>query len=303
MIKRLKYIFIPVLAILLMSHNTYATNTNVVPASVQVYYSVPGQSSVNSITLANMYTVSNSQDIKGWRIADGLNVNMLCYNLGTTIEKGSLFSFTLSAVNVAVGTIGGGPNIKPLSLSAVYMSNVENSINFRPTSYFITGMLNNDVNKLCLGDNNNVNSVLLFDDTYTATEIYFLQPKINFYDATDKSAEEIEEWRQEQQQSVNNISNQDSSDISNSENAATTNLVGALRGFFTTIANVPASNCLINGDLGNLDIGGINLCQGKENFNTLVEFIGFTALFGVVFWASYHLIKKTLALIDWARSK
>lgn len=123
--------------------------------------------------------------------------------------------------------------------------------------------------------------------------------KISLDDLIDSQ----EEVNQKELEGTTNIENQDPSDIGSSQNAGTTNLVGVLTGFITTIANTPASNCLINGDLGNLDIGGVNLCQGKEHFNTLIEFIGFTALFGVVFWAGYHLVKRTLSLIDWARSK
>lgn len=107
----------------------------------------------------------------------------------------------------------------------------------------------------------------------------------------------------EQKEEANQaISDSESSSEENSSNAKTTNLIGALSGIFTTISSTSATNCNITGDLGSINMGALNLCQGKEHFNSLIEFIGFTSLFVVVFWASYHLVRRTLGLIDWARS-
>ena len=107
----------------------------------------------------------------------------------------------------------------------------------------------------------------------------------------------------EQKEEANQaISDSESSSEENSSNAKTTNLIGALSGIFTTISSTSATNCNITGDLGAINMGALNLCQGKEHFNSLIEFIGFSSLFVVVFWASYHLVRRTLGLIDWARS-
>lgn len=259
MMKRFLYIFIPVLAVLLMSHNTYATTTNVVPSSVQVFYSVPGQNIINNITLSNLYTVSNSQDIKGWKLLNGLNINMVCYNLGTTVKKDSLFSFSFSAMNVAVGTISGGPNIKPHSLSAVNMSYFDNSANFRPTSYFITGHLSEDVNQLCIGDSGNVNNVVFFDDSYSVTEIYFLQPKINFYDENNPVNDTLNETKQETQDAADNSSTAGGSSSSDAT-SATSSLLSVIGAGIGAITTASPTNCRINGDMGNLDVGTIDLC-------------------------------------------
>lgn len=88
----------------------------------------------------------------------------------------------------------------------------------------------------------------------------------------------------------------------NGSNEATTTLSNNLNNIFTTISSTRASNCIIAGNLGNINMGNLNLCQGKENFNQLFEFIGYTSLFTVCFWAAYHLISRTIKLIDWARS-
>lgn len=158
----------------------------------------------------------------------------------------------------------------------------------------------------------------IFDDTDVINAIKNVRSSINniynslgntndklddIKEALDTLSQSQQDQQEQEQQATDNISNQSPSDIGSTDNAGTTNLINALGGFITTIANAPATNCVINGDMGNLDVGSINLCTGKENFNTLVEFIGFTALFGVVFWAGYHLVKRTLSLIDWARSK
>ena len=153
-----------------------------------------------------------------------------------------------------------------------------------------------------------------FDDSDIITAINRVNSALNnlnsnIIDTNDKldeilsNQDTVSDFINEQQDSIDNINNQSPSDIGSSDNTGTTNLINSLGGFITTIANAPATNCIINGDLGHVDLGGINLCQGKEHFNTLVEFIGFSALFGVVFWAGYHLVKRTLSLIDWARSK
>lgn len=259
MIKRLLYIFIPVLAVFLMSHNTFATTGNIVPNSVQVYYSIPGQSAINNITLSNLYTVGNSQDIKGWKLLNGLNINMVCYNLGTTIEKDSLFSFSFSAMNVAVGTISGGPNIKPHSLSVINTNNYDNTANFRPTSYFITGHLSADVNQLCIGDSGNINNVVLFDDTYSVTEIYFLQPKINFYDENNPVNDTLNDTKQETQDAADNSHNAGDSSTSDAT-SATSSLLSVIGAGIGAITTASPTNCRINGNMGNLNIGNIDLC-------------------------------------------
>lgn len=255
MIKRLLYIFIPVLAVFLMSHNTFATTVNVVPSSVLVYYSVPGQNTINTITLSNLYSVPQSTEMKGWKLLNNLNINMVCYNLGQNVEKDSIFALSFVSVNTNIGVISGGPNIKPSSLSVMYSGNP----NVLSTSYFVTGHLGADVNQLCLGDGGNVNNVILYDDTYSNTEIFLMQPKINFYDQYSPVNDTLNETKQETQDAADNSSaaGSDSSSDATSATSSLLNVIGAGIGAITTAS---PTNCRINGDMGNLDVGTIDLC-------------------------------------------
>lgn len=255
MIKRLLYIFIPVLAVFLMSHNTFATSANIVPGSVEVYWTQPGNAPINKITLSNLYTVSNSTEMKGWKLLNGLNINMVCYNLGLTVEKNSRFAFSFGSVNTSIGVISGGPNIKPDSLAVMYSGNTNVYVN----SYFLTGFLNEDVNQLCVGDGNSVNSVILYDLPNNNGDIYLLQPKINFYDEYSPVNDTLNDTKQETQDAADNSQNAGDSSSSDAESATSSllNVIGTGIGAITTAS---PTNCRINGNMGNLNIGNIDLC-------------------------------------------
>lgn len=289
--KLLIYIFIPVLAILLMSHNVFATNTNVVPASVDIYYSIPGTGPISSITLTNLYTPPNFTEMRAWKISESVNINMVCYNLGTTISKNSIFAFSFSSLNTTVGVIGGGPNIKPHSVSVIHEAS-ENTTNVHATSYFVTGHMNNDVNKLCLGDAGNLNSIILYDDGRLNTDMYILQPKINFYDERDQSAEALNDAKQETQDASDNSA---TAADGNSSSQATSNLLGVFGSFVTALTSISPSNCNVDFDLGHIDFGVQNLCsQPVPQAFTVV-----TSIIVVCFTIPFvvHLIKRILSLI------
>lgn len=291
---KLRYIFIPFLLVLLMSHNSFATTANIVPQNVYVHRVSRSDMTTNSYETYTFQYTNSTYGYKWAGIGKAWSIMSMKFPLGRTIEANSYFSMSFTCLNCSFGNVSGLGDTKIDSVSFVQGTTGGGSI-------FVTGHFTNDVTQLSIGDDNNIGNVFLYGVVNQDFNIF--QPKINIFDYQDQAAEQINQWKEQEETSINNIQNQNSSDVGGSENAGTTNLIGALGGFITTIANAPATNCNITGDFGNLNVGAINLCQGKENFNTLVEFIGFTALFGVVFWAGYHLVKRTLSLIDWARSK
>lgn len=350
---KLRYIFIPFICVLLMSHNVSAVDLSNSVKYVQGVARPYWQSSHNESAHQGSYSFGNNFDYtsSNWiRIKSATNTNL-------SVDAGNYVSITGKVI--AYSSVGGNANTNVLSqpytvwgpgaatssdgvdcnlvdysfdtYTAYSTTGYEYTYNFEWICRATNGNIINPVTNFWVNNRNpgtggttradlNIARVTVwepvdgFDDTDIINAINRINNSINslnnnVIDTNDKldqileSQENVNDFINEEQESIDNINNQSPSDIQDSENAGTTNLIGALGGFFTTIANTPATNCIINGDLGHVDIGGIDLCQGKENFNTIVEFIGFTALFGVVFWAGYHLVRRTLSLIDWARSK
>lgn len=341
--KYLRYIFICLFAVLLMSHNTHAevlsigvspkwTNWN---ASWSYYASSAGSSSNFSwfTSSANTYVAE----------ANGTSrVKQIRFNLpnGITLVSGDYIVaemvYNLEAANNSNDMIFGAmksntSNIGLIDVSVNRGSNAMGSIKFtfkvedtirvtNNTTYVQIATARGSVDQYNIFWFNEAagylqGSVVNFYGTKNSTDysggindlkngVTNLNNKLNqTNDKLDGIAENQEERAQKEDQAIGNIENQDPSDVDVGDSAGATSLLNNLGAIFTVIKDTPATNCQISGDLGNVDMGNINLCTGKEHFNALVEFIGFTCLFGVVFWAAYHLVKRTIALIDWARSK
>lgn len=110
------------------------------------------------------------------------------------------------------------------------------------------------------------------------------------------------EAAQKELDSTENIENQSEPTQDTGDNAASTNLIGNISSVITQIGNIPASSsCNIPANWGNLNLGNLNLCTGKENMPWVVNFGAQVFQFVFVIGTGIILVKQVLALYDWSR--
>lgn len=110
------------------------------------------------------------------------------------------------------------------------------------------------------------------------------------------------EAAQKELDSTDNIENQTEPTQDTGDNAASTNLIGNISSVITQIGNIPASSsCNIPANWGNLNLGNLNLCTGKENMPWVVNFGAQVFQFVFVIGTGIILVKQVLALYDWSR--
>lgn len=122
-------------------------------------------------------------------------------------------------------------------------------------------------------------------------------------DAIQDSASSNTEYQEAEQQAVENIENQTTNDTESElpDMSNATSLIGNIQNIFTQIGNIPASNCTIPANWGNLNLGNLNLCTGKENMPFVVTFGAYAFELIFVIGASIILVKQVVSMFDWAR--
>ena len=113
----------------------------------------------------------------------------------------------------------------------------------------------------------------------------------------------IQDQNDKENEAIDNIDGQDTSDIDSGDNTNVVNFIGQISSLFTQIRDIePASECVISGDLGHIDIGNINFCTGKDKMPFIVNFFSFIFVTLTSLWLAFYLMKRILALYSWARS-
>lgn len=122
-------------------------------------------------------------------------------------------------------------------------------------------------------------------------------------EAIQDSAESSSEYQQAEQQAVENIENQTTDDTASElpDTSSATSLIGNIRNIFVQIGDIPAGNCTIPANWGNLNLGNLNLCTGKENLPFIVTFGAYAFELIFVIGASIILVKQVVNMFDWAR--
>lgn len=142
-----------------------------------------------------------------------------------------------------------------------------------------------------------------FDDSDIINAINSLSTAIGeLGDKLDDVTGAIQEQNDKEEQATENIENQSEPTSETGDNSASTNLIGNISGVFSQIGNIQASsNCYIPANWGNLNLGNINLCTGKENMPWVVNFGAQVFQFVFVIGTGIILVKQVLALYDWSR--
>lgn len=266
-------IFVPILAVLLMSHNTFATTANIAPGQMRVH-----RVQRNNFSIAGYenYPFTIKNNTLGFAVAvvgQNWSIRSMSLPLGTTIENESYYSMSLTLVNSYVGTLAGLGCNKIDDVSYVQGTTSD-------TTIFVRGHVVCDVTNLEFGDNNNPNMVFLHG-TSTEEGIWVFQPKINFFEYQDQAAEQINKWKEEEKQKLEDATN-DSSQAGDSSQSdaqgATNSLLSVIGGFANIITNASPTSCVINAPLNtsfsndnfNVDLCGLDLPPGVAALTSIV---------------------------------
>ena len=139
----------------------------------------------------------------------------------------------------------------------------------------------------------------------SSTDLYFNWSAVWYVPDDGSGAIEdiITDWKDKVEQAADDISKQSTDDINTGDQSSATNLIGNIQGIFTEIGNIPVgSTCSISGNFGNLNLGDLNLCTGKENLPFVVTFGAYCFELIFVVGTSIILVKQVLSIFDWARA-
>lgn len=115
-----------------------------------------------------------------------------------------------------------------------------------------------------------------------------------------ESTENVSNYVDEQRQAYQNMQNTDGLiDVGNQDQAL--GIVGSINSFLGSITNTVSGNCVLPGDLGNVDMGDLDLCDAPQEVRNTVGTVGGIVLAVLDIFIAYHTIKYIIAFIDWAR--
>ena len=260
---KLRYIFVSLLAVLLMSHNTYATSANLAPINMNIHRVQRNDFSISNY--AN-YVFNAKNNRLGFAVAiieKDWSIRSISFPLGQTVKSQSYYTMSLTLVNAYLGTLAGMGCNKIDDVSYVQGTTAD-------TTIYVSGHVTCDVTSLDFGDNNNPNMVFIHG-TSTEEGIWIFQPKINFFDYQDQAAESLKEAKQETQNAADQSKNAGNDSTSQAQ-AGTSSLLSVIGAGIGAITTASPSNCKINGNMGNMNIGNIDLCANPVP--TFVAVIG-----------------------------
>ena len=330
------WVFIPFLAVLLMSHNSFAASGSknytsaqgaygyFIPASTygrNVSFSgtlpielITGSTTTNKslygvvINYANIpsiitdtdqyhtinwqYTLSASNQNIIWETNETRAPITLTENMGgTTTNFTDKCNYVLSGDNLGV------------VCSRSY------SQGQRPSSVAITlgrtGVFTNSDPSLGLSYYNNVSPFVGATLKVSAVSMTWTSSgtdQSGVIDSVNNVNNTVNNFYNAESGAADNISGQSQPNVG--DNSASTNIIGAVGTIFNSILTAPKGNsCSVAANFGNLNLGLLDFCTGKENFTFVVNFVSSISVILIVCGTSLILVKQVLSLYDWARSK
>lgn len=313
--KKLIYIFIPILTILLMSHNTLAIE----PDATSVFiYGSPGtiQTNCNGTYQATMCS-PNSTSVQNIQfrplIAMPLDEGSYWVEMYITFSSNGTSDAPLivaSATSITSGTIATFESVSSTTRGSTTVRIYRVVYKYSGTNTFYGPYTLTAASAWVNTAGYYVNSVTLYKETSnsdaTNQQIVNAINSLNstVQSNTPPSADEIADAvNAPEEQAADDISNQSTDDIETGDDSSATNLIGNINTLFTQIGNIQASNtCSISADFGNLDLGNINFCTGKDKLPFVVTFGAYAFELVFVVGTAIILVKQVLGLFDWARS-
>lgn len=138
---------------------------------------------------------------------------------------------------------------------------------------------------------------------YISAQLETIYTQLGAIDGSIPSASDIADAvNAPEEQAAEDISGQSTSDIPASDDSSATNLIGNISNIFTQIGNIPtSSSCTVPANFGNLDLGNLNFCTGKENLPFVVTFGAYCFELIFVIGTSIILVRQLLGILDWSR--
>lgn len=283
MIKKVFYIFIPVLAVLLMSHNSFALTTTFDLSNYEIVDSIStaytdcsfiGGSNLNNDHVVNCSaTINNATSLKSiitestfiTKKNDILNFYLVIWSPNNLRFMPRFVDFT--ATNQGWDVIDYhevlGEDIDRVFYSFNgHISSSSNDLGFdlRDTNTFyrvfdISLRSRNDSDKHFGLDS--AGGLFRFDSSDNGSNVYFSMRNYRTYRYNGSA--ENKEVENKTQDAANNSATSGGSSASDSQ-TATSSLLSVIASGVGAITSASPTNCKINGNMGNLNVGNIDLC-------------------------------------------
>ena len=270
MIKKLVYIFIPVLAVLLMSHNTFAfsitQNVDIIQTRNQPQVSFYDGSSWTPYSRAALNFTSSSGNYTELRLTKEDFTNISKFELGDYVVLNGFFAANqLLFQNEDLVSIGGiiGSNAGYVNCTTVdfhfgavqeYVQNSQNSESWYRADFQLTCKI------VSYAVNNNLTiNFRLRPDILPSSERARLIISFNNAIYATPSSDINQEQEQATQDAADNSATAGGNSGSSSQ-TATSSLLSVITAGVGAITSASPTNCKINGNMGNLNVGNIDLC-------------------------------------------
>lgn len=316
-LRRLSYIFIPVLAIILMSHNVFAVNGDNWNASgVYGFKSSSGGITMSNGGLAD-YSIQYGNSLRASFAPTNGSTMMrnFAFDMNGTVAANSIYYFQVKICSSSTNSfkffgLSFRPDFAILQVdlgepsqnsgSFPYCQSYNYKLFSTQPNYAIVGvdsrMLHIENGAVVDMNISPVSWITLGDDpNYTSALNSISDKQSQTNRKLDQLNQKNSEYYDKQYQSIDNIDDQSAGDISGTDNQNTTNLIGIFSSFVTAMGNASSSNCNFNGDFGNLDLGQMNFCQ--DNPPTVVQVIGSLVLIAVFVPLAYFLVNRIISEI------
>lgn len=317
--KKLIYIFIPILAILLMSHNTSAINLGENVSFVNSWNNTRMLCAAyggSNITFNSNTCVLNSPSYTGLT-GDGLS---FIQTSDVNLVYGDYYQVFLD-VSASSGAETNIPVIWNLNTTGNFLivdfeqvnlnNNLGSSANSEAyiSSYriILKSLVNSSSFPIELGyPNHNARLLYIAGDNGNLTVDVRITQIIQFSSKSDDQqavVDAINDQTEKEENAANDIENQSTDDIDTGDDSSATNLIGNISTLFNQIGSIEASSsCSVPADFGNLDLGNINFCTGKDKLPFVVTFGAYAFELIFVVGTAIILVKQVLGLFDWARA-
>lgn len=275
-LKRLKWLIIPIFAILLMSHNTSALDINQAVEFKQTWTNnrmVCAARFGSNISFNGNTCVLNGPGSTGL-IGTGLSY---IYTADVNLVQGDYYEFLLQ-----VGVSGDAQTNIPIVWNMATTSNftlvsfekvsIDENLGSSATSeayvsfyrVILRSSVNNSSYPLELGySNHQTNMFYIAGDTGSLT-VDFRISSINRYspktDDQQSVVDAINDQTEKEEQASNNISNQSADDYE-MESASMSSLFSQFGGFISAVNGASIGDCNIPADFNHIDLGILDLCR------------------------------------------
>lgn len=326
--KFLRYIFIPFLAILIMSHNTFAVNFNY---NVRLYDGKPVYSIVqgghtygnrvtgvaynSSISITTngsiaaydgmlvdvpvfIYNYADNNATDGIWTPDYVTCNVTCQWVGFELQSSNAQTIVHNYIYVS-----GTGNLSSFVFRSANTNNVVFSLQSAQEELYVPIVLAYRFVDLSGGGSTPDLSTINTYIQYISAQLETIYTQLGAIDGSIPSASDIADAvNAPEEQAAEDISNQSTDDIDSGDDSSATNLIGNISNIFTQIGNIPVgSKCTVAADFGNLDLGDLNFCTGKENMPFVVTFGAYAFELIFVIGTGIILVKQLLGILDWSR--